>query len=131
MGADDRDAEGRMSEPPLWWQRAERTRRDKEQRLRDDARLRLRRIELAARRRLMAEPALADDLSAVRDSERFAAPFLERIGIRGRVQLLLWGGMAAVGACTIFSFFTAPLMGLGTATSAILVMTMLVLSYVM
>src|SRR5580704_19689277 len=110
------DIERRMSEPPLWWQRAERTRHDREQRLREEAQRRLRRIELSARLRLMAEPAPADDLSTILDSERFAAPFLERIGIRGRVQLLLWSGMAAVGVCTIFSFFTAPLMELGTAT---------------
>jgi hypothetical protein len=120
----------RMSELPLWWQRAERVRRDKERRLRNEAALRLWRIEVTARLHLAAQRPQAD-LSALRDSERLAAPFLERIGTRGRVQLLLWSGMAAVGACTIFSFFTAPLMELGTAMSVVLVATMLVLSYVM
>lgn len=93
--------------------------------------MRLRRIELSARLRLAAESPPRQDLSTIRDSERFAAPFLERIGIRGRVQLLLWAGVVAVGMCTIFSFFTAPLMELGTAMAAIVVVTMLILSYVM
>jgi hypothetical protein len=119
-----------MSETPLWWQRAERVRRDKERRLRNEAALRLRRIEITARLRLASQRTPQSDFSALRDSERLAAPFLERIGTRGRVQLLLWGGMTAVGACTIFSFFTAPLMELGTAMSVVLVATMLVLSYV-
>ena len=119
-----------MSETPLWWQRAERVRRDKERRLRNEAVLRLWRIEVTARLHLAAQRMPQADLSALRDSERLAAPFLERIGTRGRVQLLLWGGMTAVGACTIFSFFTAPLMELGTAMSVVLVATMLVLSYV-
>jgi hypothetical protein len=125
------DTEPVIPEPSQWWQRAERARREKERRLRKDAVGRLRRIEAFARERLAAGPARSKDLPIVLDSERFAAPFLERIGIRGRVQLLLWSGFAAVGACTIFSFFTAPLMELGTATSAILVATMLILSYVM
>lgn len=119
-----------MPETPLWWQRAERIRRDKERRLRNEAALRLRRIEITARLRLASQRMPQPDFSALLDSERLAAPFLERIGTRGRVQLLLWGGMTAVGACTIFSFFTAPLMELGTAMSVVLVATMLVLSYV-
>lgn len=119
-----------MPETPLWWQRAERIRRDKERRLRNEAALRLRRIEITARLRLASQRMPKPDFSALLDSERLAAPFLERIGTRGRVQLLLWGGMTAVGACTIFSFFTAPLMELGTAMSVVLVATMLVLSYV-
>jgi hypothetical protein len=119
-----------MSELPLWWQRAESVRRDKERRLRNEAALRLRRIEITARLRLASQRVPQADFSTLRDSERLAAPFLERIGTRGRVQLLLWGGMTAVGACTIFSFFTAPLMELGTAMSVVLVATMLVLSYV-
>jgi hypothetical protein len=119
-----------MSELPLWWQRAESVRRDKERRLRSEAALRLRRIEITARLRLASQRVPQADFSTLRDSERLAAPFLERIGTRGRVQLLLWGGMTAVGACTIFSFFTAPLMELGTAMSVVLVATMLVLSYV-
>jgi hypothetical protein len=113
-----------------WWQQAERVRREKEQRLREDAAYRLRRIEASARLRLAAESP-PRDLSTTLDSERYAAPYLERIGIRGRVQLLLWGGATLVGTCTIFSFFTAPLMELGTAMAAIVVLTMLILSYVM
>ena len=121
-----------MSETPQWWQRAERARRDKKQRLRHEAVQRLQRIAITARResRRAAGRVPQPDRSAVLDSERLSAPFLERIGTRGRVQLLLWGGLTAVGACTIFSFFTTPLMELGTAMSMILVATMLVLSYV-
>ena len=118
-------------ELPPWWLRAERARREKAQRQRWEAARRLRNIEINARARRTAEPAPRDHLSGVLDSERLAAPFLERIGVRGRVQLLLWGGMTIVGFCTIVSFFTAPLMELSTALSVVLVTAMLILSYVM
>ena len=125
------DTRPTKSELPMWWQRAERARHDKERRQRQEAARRLRRIESDARSRRAIERGRREELSTVLDSERFAAPYLERIGIRGRVQLLLWGGMSLVGFCTIVSFFTAPLMELGTAMSVVLVATMLILSYVM
>ena len=120
-----------MPELPPWWLRAERARQEKAQRKRLEAVCRLRKIEITARARRAAEPASREQLSAAPDSERLAAPFLERIGPRGRVQLLLWGGMSIVGCCTIVSFFTAPLMELSTAMSVVLVTAMLILSYVM
>ncbi|HYM73343.1 MAG TPA: hypothetical protein VET89_10195 [Stellaceae bacterium] len=128
MDGEETPAEREM---PLWWQRAERMRREKEQRLRQEAARRLRRIEAEARARLAAELKPLADFTGIVDSDRLAAPFLERIGTRGRVQLVLWAGMSVAGACAIVSFFTAPLMGLGTAMSSVLVGTMLILAYVM
>jgi len=56
--------------------------------------------------------------SLIPDSERFAAPLLERIGVRGRVQLVLWASMTIVFAVALVSFFSAPLMDVDVAISA-------------
>jgi hypothetical protein len=116
---------------PLWWQRAEQLREEKEQRPRRRAMQRLRRFEEAARARLAREPASLEPRPLVLDSDRLAAPFLDRIGVRGRIQLLLWSGMTIVGVFSLVSFFSAPLMDFDLAISALLVLTMLVLAYAM
>src|SRR5579864_7607043 len=77
MDGEETPAEREM---PLWWQRAERMRREKEQRLRQEAARRLRRIEAEARARLAAELKPLADFTGIVDSDRLAAPFLERIG---------------------------------------------------
>jgi hypothetical protein len=125
--------EPKLSTPvaPQWWQRAERLREEKAQRLRRQAVQRLHRFEEAARARLALEPQLPEHRSLVLDSDRLAAPFLERIGVRGRIQLVLWGGMMIVGVFSLVSFFSAPLMDFDLAISALLVLTMLVLAYAM
>jgi hypothetical protein len=119
------------SAAPLWWQRAERLRQEKEQRLRRQAVQRLRRFEEAARARLALEPASPEPRPLVLDSDRLAAPFLDRIGVRGRIQLVLWGTMTIVGVFSLVSFFSAPLMDFDLAISALLVLTMLILAYAM
>jgi hypothetical protein len=119
-----------VADAPLWWQRAEHLRREKERRLRREAIQRLRRFEQAARPRLRLEPPLVDR-SLVLDSDRLAAPFLERIGVRGRIQFLLWGTMTIVGVFSLVSFFSAPLMDFDLAISGLLVGTMLILAYAM
>jgi hypothetical protein len=116
---------------PQWWQRAERLREEKEQRLRRHAVQRLRRFEETAQARPALEPPSPEHRSLVLDSDRRAAPFLDRIGVRGRIQLLLWSGMTIVGVFSLVSFFSAPLMDFDLAISALLVLTMLVLAYAM
>jgi len=113
-----------------WRQRAERERLEKLERLRSDGLRRLRRIDRAARTRLAMKGLALDAHEIIFDSERFAAPLAERLGPRDRVQILLWGSMAIVGGFALASFFSAPLMDLDIAVSAVLVAAMLVLSYV-
>jgi hypothetical protein len=113
-----------------WRQRAERERLQKLERLRSDGLRRLRRIDRAARTRLAMEGPALDTREVIFDSERFAAPLSERLGPRERVQILLWSSMAIVGGFALASFFSAPLMDLDIAVSAVLVAAMLVLSYV-
>ena len=119
-----------VPDAPQWWQHAERQRHEKAQRLRREAVQRLRRFEGAARARLTFDPP-PESRSPVLDSDRLAAPFLERIGVRGRIQLLLWSGMMIVGVFSLVSFFSAPLMDFDLAISALLMLTMLVLAYAM
>jgi hypothetical protein len=113
-----------------WRQRAARERQEKAQRLRRDAQRRLRRIERAALARFAPERTPVGPREIVFDSERFAAPLSERLGPRDRVQILLWGSMMVVGAVALVSFFSAPLMDLDIAMSAVLVAAMLIVSYV-
>jgi hypothetical protein len=102
---------------------------------RQSAERRLRQLEWAARARFALDAQLFDrailDRSLIPDSERFAAPLLERIGVRGRVQLVLWASMTIVFAVALVSFFSAPLMDLDVAISAALVGTLLILAHVM
>jgi hypothetical protein len=112
-----------------WRERAERDRREKAQRRHRDARRRLRRMEEAALSRLALEGP-TDRRQVVLDSERYAAPLLERLGARGRIQMLLWGAMIGIGVCAIVSFFSAPLMGVDLAVETVLVGAMLSLAYV-
>jgi hypothetical protein len=114
-----------------WRQRAERERREKARRLHQDALRRLRRMEQAALALLALDGPALDRKEIILDSERYAAPLLERLGARGRVQMLLWGAMIGIGACAVVSFFTVPLMGADLAVETMLVGLMLVLSYVM
>jgi hypothetical protein len=121
-----------VSKPDDGWRgRSERERREKARRLQEDALRRLRRRERAALAWRVPDGPLADRGGVVFDSERFAAPLSERLGPRERVQILLWGSLLTVGACALVSFFSAPLMDFGLAMSAVLVGTMLILSYVM
>jgi hypothetical protein len=113
-----------------WRQRAERERQEKTQRLRRDAQRRLRRIARAATARFAVEGPSAVPREIVFDSERFAAPLSERLGPRDRIQILLWGSLLIVGAFALVSFFSAPLMDLDIAVSAVAVAAMLVVSYV-
>jgi hypothetical protein len=114
-----------------WRERAARERRQKARRRHEDALRRLRRMEQAAQARLALDGPPVERQEFILDSERYAAPLLERLGARGRVQLLLWGAMVGIGICAIVSFFTAPLMGVDLAVETVLVGLMLVLSYVM
>jgi hypothetical protein len=91
---------------------------------------RLRQFQRSARARLALDGPQIDP-RRVPDADRLAAPFLERIGARERVQLLLWASMALVLAFSLVSFFSAPLMGVDLAMSALVVGMMLILSYVM
>ena len=114
-----------------WRLRAERERQEKLERQGRDARRRLRRIQQAALKRLAFEGPQLDARKVIFDSERFAAPLSERLGPKERVQILLWGSMTIVGAIALVSFFSAPLMDLDIAVSAVVVGTMLILSYLM
>ena len=114
-----------------WRERAERERREKAQRRHREALRRLRRMEDAALTRLILDGPADDPRRIVLDSERYAAPLLERLGPRGRIQLLLWAVMIGFGFCAIVSFFTAPLMGVDLAVETTLVLGMLILSYLM
>src|SRR5271170_8114614 len=102
-----------------WRQRAERERLQKLERLRSDGLRRLRRIDRAAQTRLAMESPVFDAREVIFDSERFAAPLSERLGPRERVQILLWSSMAIVGGFALTSFFSAPLMDLDIAVSAV------------
>jgi hypothetical protein len=110
-------------------QRAERQRQETARRVYDEARRRLRRMEQAALARPTLDGPRMDPDRVILDSERYAAPLSERLGARGRVQLLLWGLLLIVGAFALVSFFSEPLMSLDTAVSAVLVTAMLILSY--
>ena len=103
---------------------------DRRRREQHAATTRLRRLERAA---LPATPDMApsDPQQALLDSERYAAPLLQRLDARERVRLLLWGAMVIALACAIFSFFTAPLMPVDQAVETTLVLAMLILSYVL
>jgi hypothetical protein len=114
-----------------WRERAEHERQQRARRAREDALRRLRRMEQAARARLAFEGPSAAANRIVLDSERYAAPLLERLGARGRIQLLLWSVAAAFGLCAIVSFFSAPLMSVDLAVETVLVLLMLILSYLM
>ena len=103
----------------------------KRERLHRDALRRLRRMERAALAQLMAEEPASRGNVAVLDSERYAAPLLERLGPRERIQLLLWGMMLVVFGFAAVSFFSAPLMDSDLAVSALLVLAMLFLSHMM
>jgi hypothetical protein len=113
-----------------WRARAERERQEKAWRLRREAMRRLRRFEGGALPRRIGDAPSAAAGGVILDAERYAAPLAERLGPRERVQVVLWGSMLLVGLFAIVSFFSAPLMDLGLATAALLVVTMLVLSYV-
>jgi hypothetical protein len=112
-------------------ERAEHERRQRARRVQAEAARRLRRMEQAVQSRLAIEGPPFDARRIVLDSERYAAPLLERLGARGRVQLLLWGIVIAFGLCAIFSFFSAPLMSVDLAVETVLVLLMLFLSYLM
>jgi hypothetical protein len=90
---------------------------------------RLRRFEEAVRMRLALEGAPLLDHQVIPDADRLAAPLLERLGVRGRVRLVLWTTMTIVFAIALVSFFSAPLMDADLAVSAALVGTMLTVSY--
>lgn len=92
------------------------------------AKHRLRQLVRAAQARLALDGPPVDR-STVPDSERFAAPLLERLGVRGRVQLVLWASLTIVFLVALISFFSAPLMDPGVAISAGLVGAMLMGSY--
>lgn len=113
-----------------WWQRAEDQRAARERRLRAAAQQRLRRLDEAAQwRRALDGPAVPSSLML--DTDRLSGTLSQRLGVRGMIQLLLWGLMAAVGAITLVSFFTAPLMELDLAVKAVLAVTLLALSYIL
>ena len=116
-----------------WRLRAEDKRRNQSQdrleRSRRAALRRLRRREQAALARL-AEGSPIDSRIVIFDSARYAAPLHERLGPRERVQILLWASMLIVFGLALVSFFSAPLMDYSLAVSALLVGTMLILSYI-
>jgi hypothetical protein len=114
-----------------WRRRAERERREKARRLNEEARRRLRRMERSMLTRLAVDGQPADPVRVVLDSERYAAPLHERLDTRDRVQLVLWAAMLIVGALSLVSFFSEPLMSLDTALAGVAVTTMLILSYLM
>jgi hypothetical protein len=113
-----------------WRERAERERSEKAQRLHSDARRRLRRMEQAALAPLAFNGTAVASTEIILDSERYAAPLLDRLGARGRIQMLLWSVAIIFCACAIVSFFTAPLMSVDLAVESTLVWLMLVLSYI-
>jgi hypothetical protein len=104
---------------------------DRRQRERRAALKRLRRREQAALAGAASKGSVGDPQRVILDSERYAAPLLERLDARARVRLLLWGAVVVAAACAIFSFFTAPLMQVDQAVETTLVLTMLILSYVL
>jgi len=114
-----------------WRRRAEGERREKARRLNEEARRRLRRMERAVLARPAIEGPSVDPDRVVLDSERYAAPLHERLDTRDRVQLVLWAAMLIVGAVSLVSFFSEPLMSLDTALAGVAVITMLILSYLM
>ncbi|GEM_PF-4522146 len=120
----------RIEDTP-WWQAGEREQHERERRLREEGVRRLRRIELAARLRFAVERMAFEERQVVLDTERLAAPVLERLGPRDRIQLLLWAGMTVVLGFALASFFSAPLMDPDLAIYGVIVTTMLILAYIM
>ena len=104
--------------------------RSRHERAQRAARRRLQRRERAAWARLVHDGPPVSSGAAVLDSERYAAPLYQRLGPRERVQIVLWASMAVVFVCSLVSFFSTPLMDRDLAVSALLIGTMLILSYV-